>query len=102
GLELGQALPGIFLEEAHTGIERRAAPDFQRPVADPVELVADRQHVFQAHAGGDQRLMGVTQDGVGNRDLLGIHVLLPSLEARARHGPRWRRRWRWPVRWACV
>ncbi len=74
--QLAQALPRVFLEKAHTGVERRAAPAFQRPVADLVELVADRQHVFGAHSGGEQRLVSVAQDGVGNEDLLSHWYLL--------------------------
>ncbi len=98
-LELAQALPWVLLEEAHAGVEGGATPDFQRPVADAVELVADRQHVFGAHAGGQQRLMGVTQDGVGDGDfLLGSHgAFLTGLRGR-----RWRRRWPGPARPACV
>ena len=82
-LEQAQALPRVFLEEAHTGVEGRAAPDFQRPVANLIELGADRQHVFGAHAGGDQRLVGVTQDGVGDKNLL-AHVWVPLTGRRGR------------------
>ena len=81
GTQLAQTLPRIFLEEAHAGVKGGAAPDFQRPVADLVELVADRQHVFSAHAGGQQRLVGVTQDGVGYENLL-AHYSFP-------HRPAW-------------
>src|SRR5690606_9198791 len=55
-------------------IESGAPPDFQRPVADAVELVANRQHVLGAHAGRQQRLVGIAQDGVGNGDLLAHDV----------------------------
>jgi hypothetical protein len=81
GAQLAQALPRVFFQEAHAGVEGRAAPDFQRPVADFVELVADRQHVFGAHAGGQQRLVSVAQDGVGDKDLL-AHCYIP-------HRPAW-------------
>src|SRR5690606_27782383 len=54
--------------------------DFQRPVADAVQLVADRQHVLGAHAGGQQGLVGVAQDGVGDGDFL-AHGFSP-LQAR--------------------
>ncbi|MNZ75478.1 hypothetical protein D3C78_939560 [compost metagenome] len=81
GAQLAQTLPRVFLEETYAGVERRAAPAFQRPVADFVELVADRQHVFGAHAGGEQRLVGVAQDGIGNEDLL-AHSYIP-------HRPAW-------------
>lgn len=61
-----QALPGVLLEEAHTGVERRPAPHLQGPEADIVELPADREHIIRAHAGGEQGLMGVAQDGLGD------------------------------------
>ncbi len=79
--QFAQALPRVFFQEAYAGVEGRAAPDFQRPVADFVELVADRQHVVGAHAGRQQRLVGVAQDGVGNEDFL-AHCYVP-------HRPAW-------------
>ncbi len=63
-----QTLPGIFFQKAHAGVKGRAAPDFQRPVADLIQLVADRQHVFGTQTGRQQRLVGVAQDGIGNGD----------------------------------
>ncbi|VVM71997.1 hypothetical protein PS624_01855 [Pseudomonas fluorescens] len=79
--QLAQTLPRIFFQKAYAGVEGRAAPAFQRPVADFVELVADWQHVFGAHAGGEQRLVSVAQDGIGDKDLLG-HCCIP-------HRPAW-------------
>ncbi len=79
--QLAQTLPRVFFQEAYAGVERRAAPALQRPVADFVELVADRQHIFGAHAGGEQRLVSVAQDGIGDKDLLG-HCCIP-------HRPAW-------------
>ncbi len=81
GAQFAQALPRVFFQKAYAGVEGRAAPDFQGPVADFVELVADRQHVVGAHAGGQQRLVGVAQDGVGYEDLL-AHSYIP-------HRPAW-------------
>ena len=69
-LELAQALPGVFAEIADAGVEGGAAPGFQRPVADVVELLGDRQHVVDAHARGEQGLMAVSQYDIG--DLYGI------------------------------
>jgi hypothetical protein len=80
GAQFAQALPRVFFQEAYAGVEGRAAPDFQGPVADFVELVADRQHVVGAHAGGQQRLVSVAQDGVGDKDLL-LQSLLYSSQA---------------------
>jgi len=81
GAQFAQALPRVFFQEAYAGVEGRAAPDFQGPVADFVELVADRQHVVGTHAGGQQRLVSVAQDGVGDKDLL-AHCYIP-------HRPAW-------------
>ncbi|MNQ73741.1 hypothetical protein D3C85_884840 [compost metagenome] len=81
GAQLAQTLPRVFFQETYAGVEGRAAPALQRPVADFVELVADRQHVFGAHAGGEQRLVGVAQDSVGNVDLF-AHCSIP-------HRPAW-------------
>jgi len=81
GAQFAQALPRVFFQKAYAGVEGRAAPDFQGPVADFVELVADRQHVVGTHAGRQQRLVGVAQDGVGYEDFLG-HCCIP-------HRPAW-------------
>lgn len=63
-----QTLPGVFLEKPDAGVESRAAPDFQRPESGLVQFFADGQHVFGAQAGGDQRLVSVAQDHVGEMD----------------------------------
>ncbi|MCY1180164.1 hypothetical protein D9M73_205940 [compost metagenome] len=95
--QLAQALPRVFLEEAHAGVEGGATPDFQRPVADLVELVADRQHVFGAHAGGQQRLVGVAQDGIGDSNFLAHSIVLTG-----RRVQRWRQRWPGPALRVCA
>ncbi len=60
--QFAQAFPRVFAQKAHAGIEGGAAPGFQRPETDLVELGADRQHVGGLHAGGDERLVAVAQD----------------------------------------
>jgi hypothetical protein len=57
------------LQEAHAGVEGGAAPGFERPETHVIELAADRQHVFGAHAGCDQGLMSVAQHQFGDLDL---------------------------------
>ena len=64
--QLAQALPRVFLQKAHTRIKGSAAPAFQRPIADRVQHLAGGQHVLHPHPGGCLRLVGVTQDGIGN------------------------------------
>ena len=65
GAQGAQPFPGIFLEETQAGIERRAAPHFQRPIADGVQLLGDRQHVLRPHPRRQQRLMSVAEGHVG-------------------------------------
>ena len=72
-LQGSQALPGVLTEVADAGVESCAAPGLERPVADLVELLGDRQHVVQAHAGREQGLMGVAQDDLGNREFVDVH-----------------------------
>ncbi len=66
--QFAQSLPGVFFEKPQTGVESRAAPGFQRPVANFVEPGGDRQHVFGAHARCDQALMRVAQHGLHDLD----------------------------------
>ena len=70
GAQRAQPFPGIFFEKTQTGVEGRAAPDFQRPIADGVELLGDRQHVLRSHARGQEGLMPVAQRDVGDQDRL--------------------------------
>ena len=66
-LQLAQTLPGIFVQETHAGVKGGAAPALQRVVADGVQDLAGGEHVLHAHTGGGLRLVGVTQDGVGDQ-----------------------------------
>ena len=62
-------VPGALAQVAHARIESRAAPALDRPVADLVELLEDWRHVLRAHAGRQERLVRVAQDGVGDFEL---------------------------------
>ncbi|GAR93918.1 hypothetical protein NGUA22_03468 [Salmonella enterica] len=64
--EFAQAQPRVFAEEADAGVKGGAAPALQRPVAHVVELSGNRQHIVKAQAGGEQGLVGVAQDDIGN------------------------------------
>ncbi len=61
GPQRAEPFPGILFEEAQAGVEGGAAPDFERPIADGVELLGDGQHVLGPHAGRQERLMAVAQ-----------------------------------------
>ena len=58
-----QPLPGVFVQEAHAGVEGGTAPDLQGPVADVVQHFHRRDHVFDPHPCGQERLVTVAQDG---------------------------------------
>ena len=85
-----QAFPRVFLEEAHAGVKSGAAPGFQGPEARAVEFAADRQHVLGAHARGDERLVAVAQDEVG--DVYFSHDISVTCLGGRRWPPRWRPR----------
>ena len=74
-----QTLPRIFVQEAHAGVERRAAPALQRIVADLIQLVRDGQHLLQAHTGCGLGLMRVAQNGIGDKHLSHCLFLLHYL-----------------------
>ena len=59
GLENAQAFPGVFVEEADTGVKSCPPPGLQREKTHPVKLRGDRQNVGGAQTGGHQRLMGI-------------------------------------------
>ena len=58
--ELQGPLPRVFVQKADAGVERGAAPHLQREEADGIQLFRDREHILGFHAGGQQRLMGVS------------------------------------------
>ncbi len=70
--QIGQSLPGTFLEEPHGRVERRPAPhlDGEQLRAGARVGVGDGQHVVGAHASRQQRLMGVAERGVGQQQLI--------------------------------
>ena len=70
GAKRAQPFPGILFEKTQTGVEGRAAPDLQRPIADGVELLGDGQHVLRPHARGQERLMAVAQGDIGDQNRL--------------------------------
>ena len=68
--ESAQPLPRVFVEEADTGVERRTAPALHAPVPGLVDVLADRDHIFQGHPGGEQALVGIAQGELRDVDLL--------------------------------
>ena len=67
-----QPQPRVFVQEAHRGVEGRAAPHFQAEQfrRAPRHRVGHGQHVIGAHARGEQRLMRVAEGGVGDQQPL--------------------------------
>ena len=64
--KFADALPGVFAQVTDTGVKGSSTPGFQRPETHFVEFLSDWQHVVQTHAGGEQGLVGVTQNYVRN------------------------------------
>ena len=65
-LEFAQPVPGILAQITDAGVEGGAAPAFQRPEANLVELAADRQHVVDAQTRRQQGLVRVAQHYIGD------------------------------------
>src|SRR5579862_7485056 len=63
-----QPLPRILVEEADAGIEGRAAPAFDRPVAGVIEVLAHRDHIFERHPRREETLMRIAEGQFGNFD----------------------------------
>ena len=72
GADQRQALPRVFVEEAHRHVEGGAAPALQRQQLGQAAGVGlgDADDVAGAHAGGQQRLVGVAHGGVGDEHAL--------------------------------
>ena len=91
--ELGQPFPGVFLEEPHGRVEGRAAPHLDREDAraEPGVGIGHAEHVAGPDPGGQERLVGVAERGVGQeqrlllanpaRESLGAHRLEPLARA---------------------
>ena len=82
--QVGQPLPGAFLEEPHRRVERRPAPHLEREqlAGMPGVGVGDLQHVVRAHPRRQQRLMRVAERRVGDQQrLLLAHPLAELLGA---------------------
>ena len=64
--QLAQADPRVLAEKADAGVKGGAAPALEGAVAHVVELRGDGEHIVKAQAGGEQGLVGVAQDDIGN------------------------------------
>ena len=64
-----KAFPRVFPQKTQAGVKRRAAPAFERMEAHLVQIGKHGNHVLGGHAGGNQRLMRVAQNGFGNFNL---------------------------------
>ena len=74
--QLAQTLPGILIQKAQAGVKSCSAPAFQRIIADLVQLRADGQHFFNAHARSRLALVRVAQNCISDFNLR--HDLLLS------------------------
>ena len=66
-----QPFPRIFFEKTKARVECRTPPDFQRPIADRVQFLGNREHVLGPHPGRQQGLMPVAQGHIRNLKRLG-------------------------------
>ncbi|SXG01793.1 Uncharacterised protein [Klebsiella variicola] len=64
--QLAQADPRVLAEEADAGVKGGAAPALKGAVADVIQLSGDREHIVETQTGGEQGLVGVAQDDIGN------------------------------------
>ena len=71
-----QALPRIFAQKAHARVKGRAAPHLDRAVADGVDLGSDGQHIFDAPACRQQRLVRVAQRRIGYLEWIFTHYII--------------------------
>ena len=78
-LQLTDALPRVFTQITDARIEGRPTPGLHGPEANLIELGRDGQHILQAHAGGQDGLVGVTQHHIGDSECLfyGSHADTP-------------------------
>ena len=82
--QLADTLPGVFAQITDAGIKSRAAPGFQGPETDVVQLCGNGQHVVQTHSGSKQGLMGVAQHHIGDAQRLVItHGKIPVIAGTA-------------------
>ncbi|SAS02710.1 Uncharacterised protein [Klebsiella variicola] len=64
--QLAQADPRVLAEEADAGVKGGAAPALKGAVADVIQLSGDGEHIVETQTGGEQGLVGVAQDDIGN------------------------------------
>ena len=61
-----QSLPRILIQETKAAVKRCAAPAFQGMIADLIHFFQDALKFIRSHAGGNQGLMRVSENGFGN------------------------------------
>ena len=64
--EFTKSLPWIFVKETKRCIKSSAAPALYGMVAYFIHCFYDGKHLLCGHSGGDQGLMGITQNGLSN------------------------------------
>ena len=63
--DLAKALPRILVEVAQAAVKGGAAPALQRIVPGVIQFSQNRLELIERHTGGDERLVGITQHGLG-------------------------------------
>ena len=76
-----QPVPRVLVQKADAAVEGRAAPALHREVGDLIHFGQDGTHLIHGHAGGQQGLMGVPQDHLGDLDGLFGHSVRPPFSS---------------------
>ena len=70
GADGAQTVPGVLVEEAQAGIERRASPHLEGAETSLVHGLQDGQHVLDGHARSNLALLAVAQDGLSEHHFI--------------------------------
>ena len=70
GLECPETIPWIVIQKPDTGIERSAAPRFDRKEPAVIDLPRQRKHILCPESRCDQRLVRIAQRRVSDQDFL--------------------------------
>ena len=62
-LQQSEPLPGVLIQVAEAHVEGGTTPGFDGVIAGAVHFFQDRQHIYDAHAGGGDGLVAVAENG---------------------------------------
>ena len=65
-----QPFPWVFPQKAQAGVEGRPTPHLDGVIADRIDRLKCRLHFLRGHARGNQRLLGVPENGLHDADFV--------------------------------